>query len=299
MKKLSAYISVVFLALCMVCRAQEPVSSYIDSELDRYETLCGMCLDLKTRIRQGENVSKAEAEAFINRFLVLNRELKTREGQMTAAQKRRFSMVARWFSTGTKPSQLEDLAYDSLPARKPSGFPCCACTMEDGAQLLDVPFPDAAFRGKTYLMASVDVPDLSYGLWVGHLKYRWGGFLSFRSNYVFDKISYSCSSDGSLSGLGRFWGDGKKRQSNLMLTGGAMVGLNRWLSVYAGLGYGWRRTDWRDLDGEWVDVDDLSYKGMACDAGIILSRNRFAFSAGVSTISFKTVSMNIGLGVCF
>ena len=62
-----------------------------------------MCMDLRTRVSAGEQVSRSEAQTFINRFLALNRDIKAREQEMNPSQRRRFASIGQWFSTGVNP----------------------------------------------------------------------------------------------------------------------------------------------------------------------------------------------------
>lgn len=80
---------------------------------------------------------------------------------------------------------------------------------------------------------------------------------------------------------------------------GVLVKAVRWLDVYAGAGYGWRSLYWQDIDGRWVQVDDWSHRGLSVEAGAILLYRRLAFSAGLSSISFKTAAFTMGVGLKF
>lgn len=72
-----------------------------------------------------------------------------------------------------------------------------------------------------------------------------------------------------------------------------------WLTFYAGAGYGKRQLLWQDVDGGWAEVSDWSVKGLEMEAGAIFRWNRLAFSAGVSTVRFRTCSATVGVGFCF
>lgn len=300
MERLPVYIAVILFLLFAdgTCRAQEVRQGSIDSELDRYEFLCDMCMDLKDRIRQGKNISKAEAKTLIDLFLTKNKELKSREHDMSEFQKMRFSVVSQWFSTGKRPSYADVALFGALPQ-------VCQVDCPGRINYDNLDYPVLEYRsekpalGKYYCLASLSFPDISYGLWAGYSHGRFGGYASFRSNYVFDKPSYSCSSDGSLHQGGVLWTNGHERTSNLMCSAGVLLWLTRSVSAYVGAGYGWRRLAWQDIDGLWAEVSDWSFDGAAYEAGLLLSFNRFTVSAGVSTISFKSVSMTVGAGINF
>lgn len=46
-------------------------------------------------------------------------------------------------------------------------------------------------------------------------------------------------------------------------------------------------------------VVDQSAKGLALDAGIMLTYRHFSFMTGISAISFKTLSAEVGIGFFF
>ena len=70
-------------------------------------------------------------------------------------------------------------------------------------------------------------------------------------------------------------------------------------STYAGSGYGSTRTLWEDASGKWAEVADYSAKGPCADAGIIFTKGHFAASAGICTVSLKSTTLEIGLGISF
>lgn len=301
MKKLLIHIlTIVFLVVsCCVAGAQEQLYDSLDAELARYESLCQMCLELRERVKQGEDVTKNEAEVFINRFLAMNKSLKQREGEMTQAQRVRFADVAKWFSTGERPltsysamlPKLDMPEYDAEALR---------FLMHDDV-LCDAP---VAVRtelnpGNLILLASMNAPDMAYGALAGYMYRKWGGYVSFRSNLVFGKTVYACQSDGSMPGGRYFWANGEERRSNMFVTAGGLYGFNSWLVGYLGAGYGWRTLAWQDVDAEWAEVRDWSVRGVAAEIGLLFSWKQFIGSIGVSTIAFKTCSLTVGLGYKF
>ena len=298
MKKLLGHIlSIVFvLGACTIAKAQDNSFKSMDESLKQYESLCMMCLDLRVRIKQGENISKSEAEVFISRFLALNKELKALENDMSEDQKRRFVAIGQWFTTGEKPvvmrhERLADIEDDTF-----------LCHLQQDLQMkLEIPEVTEMRTGSRDLsvLAIVAAPDMSYGFMAGYRWPRWGVYASFKSNYVFGDTSYSCFSDGFLPNGGRFWSCGQDRKSNLVATMGGMYRVNKWLNAYLGAGYGKRTLAWKDVDGVWAEVSDWSHRGAALETGVMFSWNRFVASVGVTTISFRTCSLNIGVGYSF
>lgn len=269
-------------------------------DLELYEQICTRCLDLKRRVDEGEQVSKSEAENTIAFFVELNRKLKAVETEMTVIQRQHFKDIGQWFTTGVKPVRPEPL-------------PKLVCRLPETL----IPHFDMVLKGYVSDMASVgnqetlqdtheyfaiaetSVPDLSYGVRLGVMGRRLGGYVSCRSNFVFGDASYGCLSDGTLDNGGRFWPNGNDRVGNMAVTVGASWNVADPIDLYAGTGYGWRLLHWQDIDGGWAEVSDWSHRGPCMETGLIFSYRRLAFSAGLYSIGFKTLSMTAGVGVRF
>ena len=283
----------------------------IDEQLHMYEDLCGQCMDIKSRAKSGENVSRTQVESLIATFLALNKTLKSQENEMTVAQRRRFAQIGRWFATGERPDTISPLPLvQAEPPRAPSAMlqsACCRIT----------PVSDTVFcigrsdldrvadmlggkpRGDVFILASIAAPDMAYGLMTGYKHRNWGGYLAFRSSFTSCKTSYSCASDGSMENGSKIWPTGNEKRSNLMVSGGVLAGATKWLTIYAGAGYGARKLAWEDIAGNWALVSDWSHTGMAVELGAVVSVHKLAFSAGISTISFRTAAFTCGVGVRF
>lgn len=279
--------------------AQEKADDSIDADLDIYEVLCGMCMDLRTRINEGETVSRSEAQAFINRFLAMNRELKEKEERMDARQRRRFVSVGQWFSTGVKPVEHlpvmnASLAlYDKLTALSSYG---------------GILIPDMSAHGsvagmaaepglRTILLAEASAPMLSFGFRAGLMNDRFGGYVSLRSDFHKNEYAYTCNSDGKLPGSGMFWPGDDVRQSTFMANAGLLLAPAKWLTIYLGAGYGQSSFMWEDVRGNWAQVSDISFRGMSAEAGAVFAWKRLAFSAGISTVAMETCAFTFGIGV--
>ena len=154
-------------------------------------------------------------------------------------------------------------------------------------------------RGDVFILASVAAPDMAYGLMAGYKHRNWGGYLAFRSNFTTCKTSYSCASDGSMENGSKIWPTGNEKRSNLMVSGGVLAGATKWLTVYAGAGYGARKLAWEDVAGNWALVSDWSHTGLAAELGVIASFYKVALSAGISTVAFRTAAFTCGVGVKF
>ena len=142
------------------------------------------------------------------------------------------------------------------------------------------------------------LPSVEAGLFLGLMKRSLGGYLSFRSSYGGIKEDYTCSSYGRTD-FGYIWASGKVRYSRFSVSGGILAGISGGLAFYAGAGY--RRSDrlWEDTSGKWARVEDLSRCGVIAEAGAIWRFNRLTLMAGLSSISFCTISPVAGVGVRF
>lgn len=296
-------LALLFLLVQVFClSAQEGAS--VDADLDRYEVLCGMCMDLRTRVSAGEQVSRSEAQAFINRFLSLNRELKAKEAEMNPSQRRRFVSIGQWFSTGVKPQEHLPVA-EVAPFMHNERIRSLSCIdgpmipdVSDLASVVEPAVPDRSDLD-VFLLAELSVPSMSYGIRAGLMVSRFGGYASFRSDFRPSDCEYSCMSDGAMPGGGMFWPSGSTRASAMCVNAGLLVQTLSWLTAYAGAGYGRCSNMWQDVDGKWAQVSDISYKGLSAEAGLILTWKMLGVSAGLSSISFKTLDFSFGLGIRF
>lgn len=271
-----------------------------DEQLDIYYNLCSQCLTLKSKVVADGSVSRAEARALVTDFLSLNKELKSRESGMTAAQRRRFTAISQWFATGVPPTDEEACELPQLEADVdvPMMITFSYQTPKE-LPLQPVQRRKMSRMGNIYILADLAVPDVSYGLMAGYQIGRYGGYAGFRSNFRPVSPSYSCDSDGSLKGGGTIWASGNQMNSNISVCAGVLYGLKQYVSVYAGVGGGGRKLLWEDVEGKWAEVSDCSYKGFATEVGALFSWEKLAFSLGISSISFKTAEVVCGVGVKF
>ncbi|MGM9786105.1 MAG: hypothetical protein ACI3ZS_04645 [Candidatus Cryptobacteroides sp.] len=305
-------VQIAVLFLCsfagMSAQTRSGVNAGLERELVNYERMCAECAELRAKVRAGDIVSKDVAEKTIDLFVSKNRELKARESEMTASQRARFTAVGKWFSSGEMPVIL---SYGDIPELEIAGclrpsFPedviCSADTLRSRPFFRENPSDAVLMKAaglRTWLLLSGAYPLPAGGLTFLMQKGRWGGYVSFRSDFLFSRPSYHCDSDGMLPDGTKLWPGGQTRICTLSATAGPVAGIKKWLSLYAGAGYGYSHYMWTDIDGNWVQVDDMSYSGVAVEAGCLFTFGRFCFSAGVETLSFHTVSAVIGAGIRF
>lgn len=300
MRRFLKYMFCIFalLSASFLASAQE---GNFDQQLSLYEELCSQCLDLRTKAASEGGVLKAEAKSLVAEFLDLNKELKSREARMTAIQRRRFVAVSQWFATGVRPAaEPLDLPRVTQCAEIPATLPPASYKTEL-IYIHDLPAQPVprVKKGHMYILANLAVPDVSCGLMAGYQVQRYGGYISFRSSFTSVSPSYSCTSDGMLSGGGTFWASGEEKGSNMSVCAGVLYGLKPQISVYAGAGYGSRTLAWEDVDGLWAEVSDWSHKGFAIEAGALFSWKNLVFSLGVSSVSLRTAEFVCGVGVKF
>ena len=303
------FIYISFVMLFVVHFAASAQSDGLEARLNQYEALCAQCLELKSRVAAGETISKTQAQSQVALFLNMNKEIKACQSEMTPEQSARFAAIGQWFTSGVKPEILVQRPETQSPAVQSAATQSSDMRVSDTHTLaakVDVvdpvvtQRPDSLFKkGSTLLLASISAPNMAYGVMVGYQYGSWGGYLSFRSNYIFGRTDYECNSDGTLYSGGSFWATGESRRSNLSVCLGGLMQVHRLLSVYVGAGYGVREIDWKDVDGNWAEVSDWTHKGFAAESGLMFSDNRLLLTAGVSAINFKTASFTCGIGVKF
>lgn len=138
---------------------------------------------------------------------------------------------------------------------------------------------------------------LSYGATVGVIN-KWGGYASFHSDFRNIVSGYSCTSDGK-TGSSSIMTNGNTDRSRLAITAGVCFEATKWLITYAGAGYGRASLFWQDIGDTWMDVSDISTKGIEIEAGGIFHLGILGFSVGFSTTRFKYAEFKVGLGFMF
>lgn len=287
---------ILILATCAV-RAQENVG--IDVLLDRYQRSCEECLNLRDRVEDGEKISTAEAENMVQKFVNLNRLLKDMEPELNEDQKTRFKAIGNWFRTGDKPLALSQTPLTKVVATLPSPkavtfSECFLLPLQE--EVIPASTNPAEFR--IFILPTISLFPESFGSMAGAQYGRWGGYAKFTGRFNAVTPSYSCSDEGILDNGSSIWPNGESTEKALQITAGALYGMNDWLDIYAGLGYGRHQVLWQDIDGNWATVGQ-GLKGVCAEAGVLTSWKNFTFGAGVSTISFRSLTPTLSLGINF
>ncbi|MBR3074424.1 MAG: hypothetical protein IKH11_01535 [Bacteroidales bacterium] len=154
----------------------------------------------------------------------------------------------------------------------------------------------AALHPGILLLAGV--PDLYFGAMATVSGQLFGGYLKAASEIPIVRPAYSCFSNGTTH-TGYIWTSGEVRVSHRSITAGATFTPWKFLTLYAGAGYGSHAVNWQDVSSRWARVEDLSVRGVAADAGVIINIGRFSLLAGVSSMLPGQAGAEFGAGVRF
>ena len=289
MKRFIAYFLAFFLCISLYAQGW-------DDALDRYEQICDECINLRARAAAGEKVSSSAITSLLGQLSSLRKTLGEAEGKMTPSQVARYDRIRGRYEDafGERRKRVDAIPYSEpvllfLPeipeTDRPSPEPSITPFQEP------VPLHYGA-------LVYTSIPDLSLGAMATLSKGQWGGFLKGSFSIGVPHATYDCFSDGTTP-TGYIWTSGKERINRFSITAGATYAVWPFLSVYAGAGYGARTLLWEDSAGQWASVQDLAAKGLTLDAGIILTFSHFSILAGASTIAFRTLSAEVGLGLLF
>ena len=294
-----------------------------DSALDRYERICNQCIDLRQRSLSGEAVPAASVTELLGQLASLRNTLQESAGQMTPSQRARFESIrlryseafsstvqARTFSFRPALPPSSGLPVISPPglaasgrsvALKPQAFPAPQATT--GAPLSENDFSRSA-GARFGIIAFGAFPVARPGV-MARVDIGRAGLYAKGSWRPSEASAYNCYSDGTTA-RGFIWTSGRESYGALSISAGASYavipnqpGNPLSLRVYAGAGYGSRTVLWEDASGRWAKVSDLSPGGLSADAGLLLDIGHFSLMAGVSTVSFQTLGLELGLGFLF
>ena len=164
---------------------------------------------------------------------------------------------------------------------------------------------------KTMLLGQIGysvAPQLSYGAMIGQLYHGYGWYVSGRSNFSFDApmIIASCDENGMIDGVKPFF-SGNTHITHFAIHGGFMMNFlekvtkNKFhsLGFYLGGGYGKRELVAETANGEWIKYAPTSHSGFAGNIGLFGSIAGVTLNVGVSTINFKYMDLELGVGFMF
>ena len=172
---------------------------------------------------------------------------------------------------------------------------------------------------KTILLAEGGVSALLFtpsgGLMVGGAR-RVGWYIKGRTNFVFGKPEPDGSiiPNGNETALSTIAGykiipndaisyniTGKHYTTHWVVNAGMIV--RCWhqnpmdVYVYFGAGYGERKQVWQTIHDGYLTYQPSYHSNVSGDLGILFSHKKFMFSVGVTSIGYKYIDMQLGLGV--
>lgn len=265
-----------------------------DNALARYERICEDCLRLRSLAETGQGVPAEDLHALLQELSSLRKMLRDAEGEMSPRQRDRFRQIRRRYSAVFS-GEREPM--EALPSGR---------SIPDPYQMAAFPQRPPRFRPlpvrerrqqpvQWRLMAFCVLPEVSPGLMVTAAKGKLGLYLKGSSSLRWPQVSGTCYSNGTTDG-GYVWTSGKACVSRMSVSGGMLFSPWPFLDFYAGAGYGNRQLLWEETGGSWLRVSDLSAQGFCADAGVVISVGHLSILAGVSTICFRTLSADVGLG---
>ena len=163
---------------------------------------------------------------------------------------------------------------------------------------------------KTLVMGQIGysvAPQMSYGAMLGQMYGGYGWYVSARSNFQFGKKTIaSCDENGMVDG-GQLFYSGNTQTTHFVINGGFTMNClekatkNKFntLGFYVGAGYGKRELQWETTDGNWIAYAPTSASGFSGNVGLIGSVCGLTLNVGVTTINFKYVELELGIGFVF
>lgn len=150
-------------------------------------------------------------------------------------------------------------------------------------------------------------PQLSYGAMIGQMYKGMGWYVSGRSNFQFNApAELACDKQGYIDGERPFYTSNTSTTHYIINAGFMMDVLEKTtknkfntLGLYVGAGYGKRELQWETTDGLWVKYAPTSHTGFSGNIGVFGSLYGVTLNVGVSTINFKYMEIEAGIGFMF
>lgn len=297
MKGTCLYVCVVLAAFsCQVARAQDRW----DEAMDRYELICGECLRLRTMAANGQTVPADDLSTLLGELSTLRRQLRQAEGNMSVRQQIRFEQIRQHYSvlfSGRRQVQASLPPGPAIHAPLLSA-PCPPPSLHLASRPVYTPYTPQTEPLHYGLLAVVGLPELSLGGMAMFGKGSLRAYIKASATLRLIRAEGYCYSDGTTDD-GIIWTSGKTATSRYSVTAGAVWFPFENAGLYAGAGRGSRNRLWQEASGRWLQVQDLSARGLAVDFGVMVPVGHLTLMAGVSSIEFRSVSAEIGLGWSF
>ncbi len=294
---------VTALTLCLAMSAAAQSADSYDRALDKYESICDRCIDLRSRISAGETVDMSVLSTLLSELSSLRATLSGASGYMSEAQTERFKFIRERYSSGMKAPRRRRLT--PLPRIHEALRPILTSSAWPGSLSGFRPAGESQFRKLRRKSFEIDIladmgfsPTPAYGAMAVATVKGMGVYARFRSNFRPSGSAYDCSSDG-VTDYGYIWATGKTRTSRSSASAGLVIFPSRHLGFYAGAGVMSYTLCWEDIAGDWAKVTDSSYRNLAADGGIFLRFSHFTASLGVSSDFSGHSDLLLGVGVRF
>lgn len=289
-----------------------------DSALDKYESICDRCLELRARVEAGQSVDTEALRGLLAELSSLRKTLSGASGKMSAAQSERFEAIKARYTSGIggkskttellprlSPLAMPGLRTNDLGISESGVWRTADSEASSNPAVASNPVTESLSSKSAVSNVRVAVlasggcfPTPSFGALAAVSWRRVGLYAGYRGNFKSGEYDYVCSSDG-VSEYGRVWASGAVRRSRGVVAGGLCVFPTRRLGFYAGAGRSSYTLCWEDSTGKWAEVEDRSYDGFAVDAGLFLTFDRLVFSAGTVSDFSGHADLQIGVGVRF
>ena len=270
-----------------------------DAALDQYQQICDECIDLRVRSAAGERIQAASVTQLLSKLTSLRGTLQDAKGQMTPAQRLRFESIRMRYE-----EVFGAQRHEVLPQVDPSAW---LPLLAEVPQSQIVPYPPEFFGSMPYrspaatsfgIILYAGVPDMYYGAMAMLNGKPFGSFVKGSVSIPYTKGEYDCFSDGTTP-TGYIWTSGAECLSRWSITAGATYTPWRFMTIYAGGGYGSRQLLWQDVSDRWATVADRSVAGLAADVGLVFNLGPVSILAGASTIGLRNITAELGIGLKF
>lgn len=265
--------------------------------LDRYESICLECMDLRNQRDAGQTVSARRLQLLLDELERLREELKGASDKMPASARYRFEAIRRMYASGvvtnTKPPEIQPFLRIKSPMLTGAAPPAPVPQRRESAVI-----PADSPSEWILSISAVILPEPTFGVMGSWLGKSWGTYAAFRSSFSRHTTSYDALSDGT-SGSIRIWTTGNSASDRLFLTVGPVYRLtDRW-ALFGGLGAGSRKLCWEDSEGLWMRVNDASRTGLCTELGATFLWQRTAVSASWISLPFSYHALALSAGIRF
>lgn len=302
----------ILLLLFACCFSVNGQNDKWDAALNQYQQISDECINLRHRSAAGERIPASEISTLLSQLTALRKTLQDAGGQMTPAQRLRFNAirlrydeafgikhaepVSRLPSPASLVAAASPLSYKALT---PPSFPDYCSTVSKGQATLKEHATQVSEHLSPGILLYCNCPDLAPGAMILLSYGRFGGFISGSATIPYTVADYYCFSDGTTGDGGYIWTNSKECVSRWSVTAGATFSPWKFMTLYAGAGYGSRTLLWQDVSERWAAVSDRSKTGLCLDGGLIFNIGVFSLLAGVSTVGFDSPVAQFGLGCRF